>query len=369
MSLNATNPAEAVLCLLGARSLAKTIDWQEVDWNRVIAFASAHLVLPALAAPLNRISHNTPLPGDLVGFMSGIAAANATRNRSLGEALRNIAETLNAIGTTPVALKGAAFLADGNGSGAQTRFMSDIDLLIPEARLHDCVRAFASLGYKPVSLDYDSSRVAHYPPLASPCGTFTVELHTRIFAFADYGLPASEVAANATASEIPGLAIPSSTHRMVHVLAHAQLHNRYAPIRRIVLKDILDIERLLAGRQGPDYPWSEVVACFTNPAERQHALSLAAAWQLAMHGEEADWFRASEIAWARHALYRLRRHPEVSRRSAMLDAARVEIYRFRTEEGHLRHRLRQLVDPRGLASAAGSFHYRMQQRLWSAGAR
>ena len=84
----------------------------------------------------------------------------------------------------------------------------------------------------------------HASPLISPCGQFSVEVHTRL---SGQGGPTPEAMRARAYLVAHGLRVPSPTDRLAHTIAHAQLHNRQAVTRRLVLKDILDIQVLGAG--------------------------------------------------------------------------------------------------------------------------
>lgn len=343
------------------------LDWSAVEWDRVVAFASAHLVLPALAGPAVALAELHDIPDDFVSFAVSMRDANRARNLRMLEALTEAAHSLNGIGIAPAVLKGGAFLAEHGDEAASQRFMSDLDILVPEDKLAPCVAALAELGYNAATDVYDPARDAHYPPLISPCGEFTVEVHTRIFGLGDFGLPAEAVLRDAqpAAGFAGGLLVPSLVHRMVHVLAHSQLHNRNHMKYRLVLKDFLDIAALSARSGATSFDWDAVEAQFTNPADRGKAMALATAWQLEMAPDQlTDGPPASQLTWAERALGRLRRTPTRARLDAVIDTIRVEVLRMSDEAGHVSHRLAQLRSPRLLAAAASSYRHKLRQRLW-----
>lgn len=357
---------DAVLRLLGHRRGAPhggSSPPGDVDPAAMVAFASAHFVLPALAAPAR--SAGIGLAPDLIAFLVEMESANRARNVALRDATVAIAAAFRHLGVTPLALKGGAFLLDPTTADATAwRFMSDIDLLVEEGRLDACVAAVRDLGFTPAGAPYDPRHEAHYPPLVSRCGTFSIELHTRLFGIHEIGpsLPSLAGGASTVAIGDARALIPSREHRIAHLIAHAQIHNRFYVMRRISLRDGLDLAALLGGSTtAPDWPC--VLAPFAAGRERDAALAF-----LAYHCDPAPAVASPGMsdrhrAWASAAharLYMPRRF-----RAAMhyVDTLRAEFVRLRTERGHLTRRL-ALAWPERLARARAIRRYKTAQKLW-----
>lgn len=171
--------------------------------------------------------------------------ANAARNARHQSVLFEIGAALSPLGEPPVVLKGGAFLVDGgDGPSAPWRFMSDLDLLVEEGDCEAAATRIEGLGFFSSKGSGAEVQSHHAPPLISPCGQFSVEVHTRLSGQGGPTLEAMRARAYLVAH---GLRVPSSTDRLTHTIAHAQLHNRQAVNRRLVLKDILDIQVLGAG--------------------------------------------------------------------------------------------------------------------------
>jgi hypothetical protein len=97
-----------VLGSLGVRARGERVPAEAIDWRRVVAFASAHMVLPVLASRLDR-AVVTP-PPDVRRFLCDMEAANRARNGTLRAALAEIGEALSGLGEGPLVSKGGAFL-------------------------------------------------------------------------------------------------------------------------------------------------------------------------------------------------------------------------------------------------------------------
>jgi len=365
MSRNAA--LNAVVAMLRSRMAgepATNLPPWPADPAEIVAAASAHFVLPALHEAV--VDGAGQLPEDLMAFLAEIAGANRVRNAALRRALWKIAAALNAIGVTPLVLKGGAFLADPAAEDAGWRFMSDLDLLVEEPRLQDCVRAVAALGFKAVREDYEPEHEAHFPPLLSPCRTFSIELHTRLFAVHEIAAPVSAWLAEAgTLDDGRGarLLIPSPGHRLAHLVAHAQIHNRFHMMRRVVLRDLLDFGALLAAH-GEAIAWRQVLAAFPGRRERDAALSFLAAWSRIVGRRSPVALSARHRRWAAAALGRLSRPVWQRRLLVATDLIRGEGLRLAHEHGHLKRRL-ALLNPRRLAQTAAAWRHKLAQRLWA----
>ena len=247
----------------------------ELDWEELVAFASAQLVLPAL--------HPMPgAPADAAAYLEGIQAANAGRNAQMRASLAAVGKALNGLGIEPVLLKGAALLATSN-DGCSWRFLSDLDLLAPADRLEAAAAAARRLGFAARASDYNPARDAHYPALIAPCGRFALELHTRIFA--GHLLPALEtrLPARATGVIVDGAAfrLPALPDRIAHLIAHAQLHHGHYRNHRLLLRGFLELCVLTGGEITPEH-WSEVLEVFATKGQKQAANAYLAAWKLLM---------------------------------------------------------------------------------------
>lgn len=340
---------------------------RQVDWHAFVALATAHFVLPAIAPAVAALAQQRDVPADLVAFAADFRAANEVRNGRLKLGLAALAERLARAGVIPVALKGAAFLADDAEAIAGWRFMSDLDLLVRPEELAQAVAIAEAAGFRSLAHAYEPETQAHFPPLLSPCGAFTLELHTRLFGLGDYGIDIERLrAASVPAPAMPdGLRVPAARDRILHAVMHAQLHNRNLAARRLVLKDVLDLAMLpqeAVNRLARDLASSvelglrERAAAGGLLAAARHCLGVSSGPDLS-EGPAARWAErvTARLHWPRWRL----------QLAAALDIARVERDRLRHEPGHLSRRLRLLRDGQRLGAAAEAWSFKQRQRLWS----
>ena len=338
----------------------------EEDWHQLIGFASSHFILPAIAAPLSRLAVEGRSVPDAITFFEQMHRRNALRNQKLKNVLIKMATALNHIGVTPIALKGAAFLLDSHDSAAPWRFMSDIDLLVRASELTDCIDVLHNLGYACEDVSYDPKSEAHYPPMISPCGTYCVELHTRLFGRSDFGLDVEGLRHNARPRPHAGagLLVPSHSDRVLHVLLHAQLHNRNFMRKRLVLKDILDLSILERARTDGESIYEDI--CVLNdPFEALAAGSLVEAWVAIMGGRSESGPLQLESDWAERAIARQQWGWLKTLACIPADVLKEEVYRMRNEAGHLARRGHQICHPHKLRDAAQSWLYKHRNRYWA----
>ena len=72
-----------------SEELRAAVHARGMDWERVVSYASADLVLPALAAALNDLGLSPSLDPTLGAFLDAVHAANTERNNELRDELYN----------------------------------------------------------------------------------------------------------------------------------------------------------------------------------------------------------------------------------------------------------------------------------------
>ena len=351
-----TSPAIISATLARLRGEATPAD---LNWEELVAFASAQLVLPALH----------PMPGapiDSAEFLAGIQAANAARNVQMRASLAAIGNLLNGLGIEPILLKGAGLLATSDDA-CPWRFLSDLDLLVPAGQLEAAVTAANSLGFAARDPDYSRARDAHYPALIAPGGKFALELHTRIFA--DRLLPGLETRLPARASRITvggaAFRLPALPDRIAHLIAHAQLHHGHYRTHRLLLRGFLEFSVLTGGEIAPEL-WSEVLDVFTTKSQKRAANAYIAAWRLLMRPPgDSPKSSPAEAAWAARAVARL----GLARRARAIRAVAAnfgaEILRALRDPAILARHLATLASPKAVAARITRHQKSLKQAFWA----
>lgn len=213
---------------------AETIDSGKTDWVRVLNYASRFNIAPTLFTALNNSGLLAGIPHDETEYLHTVWSLNRQRNRMMQQGLISVTNQLNAIGVTPLLLKGAIALLPDEYPSAFDRIMSDLDLLVPDGLVNKCSSALQKAGYEPVPfVDRDWESHSHDMPLIHPDYPVTIELHRDVLS--------SEVAKSkeikkmawqrSTTQQYEGacMAVPDITFRVLHNFAHSRLqHKRFA---------------------------------------------------------------------------------------------------------------------------------------------
>jgi len=137
--------------------------------------------------------------------------------------LARLGAELATAGIPAIALKGSALTCADLTPALGVRWMSDIDVLVPEARAQDATWALERLGYARTSEDrVDAAPVFHpyHESFASPEGR-PVEVHWRLGP-SRWGRAARAEGwfERATASSVPGIALAPAADLFWHLVLH-----------------------------------------------------------------------------------------------------------------------------------------------------
>ncbi len=253
-------PSFPLLCTLVSAALAQRpldrdaiadVAWERVDWPRLVRLSGTHLLTPALAAPLADPGLDPHVPGELRDYLAAMHDAALERNLGLRAQVVELAACLNEIDIVPVLLKGAIRLVDGLWPDPALRFMHDLDLLVPEAELWNCVARLARAGWRPC--DEVRQDLAQHVILVHPDALVRVELHRHPLS-GELGelLPASRMLARAASIQLDDavVAVPALEDQLVHLVAHGMLQHRFLRNGRFVLRELVELKLLLARADG-----------------------------------------------------------------------------------------------------------------------
>lgn len=256
----------------------------DADWEAIARVSSAHCVAPALGWTL-RETAAAPEPR---GYFEALLALNRRRNHLIAEALPAICGSLDAAGARPVLLKGAAALADALYPDPGVRFLGDVDILVDESRLAQAQGALAELGYaaRPAKVwragffgapAVDPGAIGHeLAMMAHPATGVGVELHRALISGRHPGLlaPAACLEAAVRPSSGAGFAVLRPTDRLVHNVAHMQVHHGLAESGAVELRQVLEFARLTL-RDGGGIDWDEVSRRFESAGQADALADMA----------------------------------------------------------------------------------------------
>jgi len=219
------------------------------DWQQLLQAAARHCVTPMLLDCLDGGAARHAAPAPVIEYLEQAAAANAARNLCFRDELLRLVRALNAAGIEPLVLKGAARLFDGLYRTPGHRFMLDVDLLVPEARIEEAGGLLRANGYAWMDLGRNTYEPHHLPPLLNQHAGLVVELHHSLGRGCAGMLPADELIARSKVIAIDDarLRIPSREHQIVHLIAHSCVQHQGWLGSPILLRDLVEGALLLQG--------------------------------------------------------------------------------------------------------------------------
>lgn len=310
-------PSAAHRCVLGLVRAAMghpVGDWLISDLEAskpedIVRIATFHYVHVVVGSAFDRVpTLGEAVPQDLVIYFREMQAANLRRNAAILAELRAVGGVLAEAGLRGVVLKGGVELLAPVYPEPAFRFLSDIDILAPEGELERAVAVLVAQGAQPAGgvetatmSEIDQARHHHAEPLAAPGWPVVVELHRRLGQEGLGDLLAPEaVVRDARPVDLPGLAVPSPTHRLAHAVLHAQLEPaRYAD-GVLSLRDAVEMEVVESG-MAP----GEVAAAraLFNPQQQAAWDALSAVRALLFGGAaRIDGLAPASRSWAERAI-------------------------------------------------------------------
>jgi hypothetical protein len=268
-------------------------------WEELIGAARAHVVIPSLAWSSRG---NRSVPAPLRSYLDAALRLNGKRNERLSNQIEQVAGALNAIDIEPILLKGAAHLLGGIYPSPAARLMSDLDVLVPQARGREAFAAMQAIGFvvdAPIPCDHH-----HFPAMRHSDTNIVIELHTRLLhTMSDPIVPVSWVYEQSQRLPFRGVRvkIPSPTILIGHNVVHDQLnHERYAR-KQIELRQLLDFA-IIRARHEQDIDWAELDRRFCSVG-LGHVLATYLRYDEALFHQRMP---AIGSAPRRHAMRRLR---------------------------------------------------------------
>lgn len=164
------------------------------------------------------------LPGPVQMHLRSAMILAARQRTELGYESRAIVDALAPAGIRPVLLKGAAYVLTGRRAG-QGRLVSDVDILVPHARLNDVEAALMMAGW--VSTDRDAYNQAYYrrwmhelPPMTHMRRGTTVDIHHALVPpTAGYGVPVQALL-HAACPDERGFSVLCDLDMVIHSAVH-----------------------------------------------------------------------------------------------------------------------------------------------------
>jgi hypothetical protein len=233
------------------------------NWDKLVQTAADETILSSMHDSLTGLGLTHEVPADVANLFSTVKELNLERNQHILSGLRRISGLFNNVGIEPVVLKGAAYLLSGIYPDLSTRFLADLDLLLPESDFPAAIKILKGQGYSCDAHPVETIVGHAYPPLWRPHAV-EIDLHRSLgVRICKPLLPSAEVLCESVIQELDGvrLRIPSPEHLIVHHIMHSQIHDFYPERIQPSLRTMYDMV-LLQRRFGSHIDWPAIETRF-----------------------------------------------------------------------------------------------------------
>ena len=227
-------------------------------WVEFIKTSTDFLMGPTLALRFEKLGLSGILPSLVERHCHAVLRLNRSRNAQLHAEAIELASELNRIDVVPLFLKGSAGLLSGLYEDPGARIMSDLDVLVPVYRAHDCERLLSELGYSEASV-MRRPRDKSIGTFLRERSTAPIDLHHEVLAYPNQGLlSARETIEDSVVHNLDGVsvAVPSTTHQVVLNIGHAHLNDHGYRYGSLPLRALWDFALHLQNQS--DIDWQQV---------------------------------------------------------------------------------------------------------------
>lgn len=270
-------PAEQLRWLRAITSPSLALQWSLSEWDRVIRLARRHRLLARLATSLESADLMTAVPAQARNHLMAAHHLSVARTRAMLWAIEWLPRTLNHPAYPMVLLKGAAYLGQELAI-ADGRLPSDLDILVPHARLTEIRFLLRAGGWREPELDEHDRRYylewSHeLPPMSHVAYSIELDVHHNILPpRGGKSLDAGLLFDRLSPSRWPHWQVLSPVDQLLHSAAH--LFYDSEPRDRV--RDLVDMDGLLRHFGSDPKFWLEL-------SQRASALGLMEPLSLACH--------------------------------------------------------------------------------------
>lgn len=154
------------------------------DWRYILDRSREHRLLPLLYHGLEQADALAAVPADVASVLHDARHRHTRRALTAQRTIVQLHRLLQNAQIDHVFLKGA-YLAQFVYPHPSLRPMRDIDVVVSPAQISQAYKLMAEAGYRSPSgindaIDVYIEQVKHLPPVRTPDGAFTVELHMHV---------------------------------------------------------------------------------------------------------------------------------------------------------------------------------------------
>jgi len=216
------------------------------DWDLVVRAARSARLLAVLRARIDRAQLLGSIPPEVRAQLDGAWSAAAYRRQMVLREMSAVAKVLEPLDIPLVALKGAAYIAQGLRC-AEGRLPEDLDLMVPRDRLDEAEHALVGAGWASDTTDpYDQRYYRAWshelPPMRFAGHVIELDVHHAILPPVGRARPDIRALFEGTVP-IPGVSFRalSPADQVLHACAHLFQDSDCAGR----LRDLVDIDALL----------------------------------------------------------------------------------------------------------------------------
>jgi len=257
------------LVAIALRQPAAVLQFSSTDWDRLVRQARHAGLLARLGETLDEAAMLDRVPSAPRAHFQAATAVAGAQHLHVRREVALIGQALRPLDVTPILLKGAAYVHAGLPA-ARGRVFSDIDILVPKARLPEVEAALMANGWatthhSPYDQKYYREWMHELPPMRHIVRDTVLDVHHTILP-TTARLKPDAARLFAAATELPGdgVRVLAPADMVLHSMTHLFHNDELSQ----ALRDLSDLDLLLRhfGRD-PSF-WSDL-------AQRAQALDLS----------------------------------------------------------------------------------------------
>lgn len=270
----------------------------EREWHDMVLQARQHGLAAKLAARLRQHGAFDQAPFKARSHLHGASIAALSTQTAVRFEVDRILRALRGSDIPIVLMKGAAYVHAGLPPAAG-RFVGDVDLMVPRARIGDVERALLAGGWQGAELDaYDQRYYREWtheiPPLQHPQRDTPVDVHHTIAALTSRVHPdAGAILADSLALGDGRLRVMAPADMVLHSAVHLFNDEVSMPLR-----DLLDLHDLLLHFGAEPGFWDTLVARAPLHGLQRVLYHLLLHTQRVLRTPVPDGVREAVSAWA-----------------------------------------------------------------------
>lgn len=232
------------------------------DWDLLIRQARSADLLARLAVLLQKAELLDTVPPQPKAHLESALVLAAAQNYAVLREVEHVQLTVNSLGLDLVLLKGGAYLV-ADLPAAQGRLFSDLDILVPQARLNEVeatlmLNGWATTHHDPYDQRYYRRWMHELPPMLHIRRMTVLDVHHAIVP-ATANLKPSSAALLAAAQPVPGhsgLRVLAPSDMVLHSATHLFYNEEFSH----GLRDMSDLDLLLRHFMQADDFWITLLA-------------------------------------------------------------------------------------------------------------